>query len=102
MTNVFTPMDQIDGINYWFLSVLTSFDLQHDDDKGMNEGLKFVVIFAYMRTGSTFLGKMFGSNPNVFFTFEPIGPLYFSMFGTRWSIRSDINYFKNGSKRFVD
>ena len=41
-----------------------------------------VMIFAYHRSGSSFIGEMFNRNPEVFYLFEPVHPIQM-FFGTR-------------------
>ena len=64
---------------------------------------KRLVIFGYQRTGSTFTGKVFDTNPYVYTIFEPIDGIYGAMYGVRpgFSVPSDIYNFANGSQRYA-
>jgi len=64
---------------------------------------KSVIILTYQRSGSSFLGQMFNTNPFAFYMFEPLDALYSAMYGIRtgWSVPSDITSFGNGSQRSV-
>jgi len=64
---------------------------------------KAVMILAYQRSGSTFVGQMFNTNPSAFYMFEPLDALYSALYGTSqgWNVPSDITAFRNGSQRSV-
>lgn len=64
---------------------------------------KLLVIVAYQRSGSTFFGNLFNSNPEAFYIYEPLDSLYGSMYGTRqgWNVPTDITTYQNGSERVV-
>lgn len=64
---------------------------------------KSVILLAYQRTGSSFIGGMFNSNPdNAFYMFEPLDAIYCSLYGTTagWNVPSDITSYFNGSARY--
>jgi len=63
-----------------------------------------VIILTYQRSGSSFFGQMFNSNPSSFYMFEPLDALYSALYGTSpgWNVPSDITSFWNGSQRSVD
>ena len=56
---------------------------------------KIVLIVAYMRTGSTFLGGIFKQYPKLFYLFEPIRHIYETVKSNR-----GVEYI-NGAKRLV-
>ncbi|KAI0233406.1 hypothetical protein LSAT2_016335 [Lamellibrachia satsuma] len=62
-----------------------------------------VLVLAYQRSGSTFVGQVFNTDRRSFYVFEPLDGLYSSVYGTRpgWNIPSDISSFINGSERVV-
>ena len=62
---------------------------------------KSVIILTYQRSGSSFFGQMFNSNPNAFYMFEPLDSLYSALYGTfpGWNVPSDITNFWNGTER---
>ena len=62
---------------------------------------KYVVILAYQRCGSSFVGEVFNLNPNAFYAFEPLDSLYSAMYGTTpgWNVPSDITNDKDGTVR---
>jgi len=62
---------------------------------------KSVIILAYQRSGSSFFGQMFNTNPSTFFMFEPLDALYSATYGTSagWNVPTDITAFRNGSQR---
>ena len=65
---------------------------------------KLVLILSYQRTGSSFLGDvLFSSNPDVFYVYEPLDPLYSAMFGVSqgWTVPSDITTHLDGSLRYM-
>jgi hypothetical protein len=60
-----------------------------------------VVILTYQRSGSTFFGQFFNSNPRSFYVFEPLDSLYMSLYGTGqgWNVPTDITNYWNGTAR---
>ena len=64
---------------------------------------KMIVILGYQRTGSTFTGKIFDMNPDVFTVFEPIDGIYGAMYGARpgFAVPSDIANHWDGTERWV-
>lgn len=64
---------------------------------------KSVIILTYQRSGSSFFGQMFNTNPSAFYMFEPLDALYSALYGTSpgWNVPSDITSFWNGSQRSV-
>ncbi len=62
---------------------------------------KLVILLAYQRTGSTFLGNLFQLNPESFYLFEPLDGLYAELYGIPmgWTVPSDISHYANGTKR---
>ena len=68
----------------------------------MTSAVKSIIILAYQRSGSTFLGSLFNADPRVFYVFEPLDALYSHLFGTSpgWNVPSDIVTSSNGSIRY--
>ena len=64
---------------------------------------RMVIILAYQRSGSTFLGaSLFNDNPNAYYVYEPLDALYTSMYGVSpgWTVPSEItSYRENGTLR---
>ena len=62
-----------------------------------------VLIIAYQRTGSSFLGELYNQHPDAFYWFEPVDGMYASMYGTThgWVIPTDIYSLENGTKRYI-
>ena len=63
----------------------------------------YLLILAYQRTGSSFLGELLNQNPDAFYSYEPLDGLYTAMYGTRngWAVPDDISHHRNGSTRSV-
>jgi len=55
----------------------------------------------YQRCGSSFFGEVFNMNPDAFYAYEPLDPLYTALYGTTpaWNIPSDIINNVDGSVR---
>ena len=61
-----------------------------------------VLLFTYMRGGSSFLGQMFDKNPDAMYLFEPLDGAYSSMYGVPLLVPSlDLTHHVNGTKRFL-
>ena len=61
---------------------------------------KHVLLMAYMRGGSSFLGQMFVNNPEAFFWFEIVDPMYGAMMGLRiYNNAYEVTHLRNGTKR---
>ena len=60
-----------------------------------------VIILAYQRTGSSFLGELFNQNPDAFYWFEPLEGAYSAMYGSKfgYSVPSDIFSNEDGTNR---
>ena len=60
-----------------------------------------MLVVAYQRTGSSFLGELFNHNPDVFYWFEPVDGMYSALYGTDhgMTIPMDIYYNTEGRKR---
>ncbi len=71
--------------------------LDNEKEENLKE-VKRVLLLAYLRGGSTFLGKLFASNPDAFYWFEIIQPIYQSLYGIM-RIPYEILYDKKGNKR---
>ena len=64
---------------------------------------KRVLLMAYMRGGSSFLGQMFATNPEAIFWFELVDPMYGAMMGLRiYNNAYEVTHFRNGTRRLVD
>ncbi|KAK2168889.1 hypothetical protein LSH36_13g02129 [Paralvinella palmiformis] len=64
---------------------------------------KKVIILTYQRCGSSFFGQLFNTNPDVFYTYEPLDSLYSALYGIKegWNVPSDITTYWNGSERII-
>ena len=62
---------------------------------------KMVLLLAYQRVGSTFIGEMFNKNPNVAYVYEPLDATYMHMYGTKegWAVPVDLHFHWNGTYR---
>ena len=62
-----------------------------------------VLILAYQRTGSSFLGELYNQHDATFYWYEPIDGIYASLYGTKhgWTVPSDIYTNKDGSQRYT-
>ena len=61
---------------------------------------KRVLLMAYMRGGSSFLGQMFVTNPEAIFWFELVDPMYGAMMGLRiYNNAYEVTHFRNGTRR---
>ena len=61
---------------------------------------KRVLLMAYMRGGSSFLGQMFATNPEAIFWFELVDPMYGAMMGLRiYNNAYEVTHFRNGTRR---
>ena len=59
-----------------------------------------ILLYTFMRSGSTLLGDIFASDPDVYYFYEPLDPVYSAMYGpTKDWLALDIAKFQNGSKR---
>ncbi len=63
-----------------------------------NRIMKKVLLLAYLRGGSTFLGELFASNPDAFYWFEIVQPMYQAFFGMM-RIPYEILYNTMGKQR---
>lgn len=73
---------------------------EEDRDVARNETM--ILMLSYQRTGSTFMADvMFNINPDAFFAYEPLDPLYAAMFGVDQgrTVPDDITTFPDGSLR---
>ena len=66
-----------------------------------SKGPKKLLILSYQRSGSSFTGSLFNSDPEVFYWFEPMDGLYTAMYGTAggWNVPTDIFTFENDTAR---
>ena len=64
---------------------------------------KKILLFTYMRGGSTFLGSLFEKNPNAIYWYEALGPLYKQFLQTREFSDNEVWFDTNNgfSLRFV-
>ncbi len=60
--------------------------------------VKKVLLLAYLKGGSTFLGRLFASNPDAFYWFEIVQPMYLAMMGLM-AIPYEELYTLDGTKR---
>ena len=67
-----------------------------------NTGDVKVLLFTYMRSGSTFFGDFFNKNPNVAYWFEPLNGFYKDFYlAGEGTFPLDIVYHTNGTKRYA-
>ena len=70
-----------------------------------NSPHKKVLLYCYMRGGSTFFSQHFINREDILFWYEPLGPLYNWLYGTQpWVLPQDVYWAKNQSaflKRYV-
>lgn len=61
---------------------------------------KKVLLYTYMRSGSSFLGEIFNRNPDVFYIFEPYQGFYNAFYGNPFGWKPlDVLFYGNGSMR---
>ncbi len=66
------------------------------------EDKKKVLLFAYMKGGSTFMGQLFNQYSHSMYYYEPIAGLYSALYGSPdWTFPLEILFNSNGSFRFV-
>ena len=60
-----------------------------------------LLILSYQRSGSSFIGDIFGKNDDVIYIYEPLDGLYVHLYGSKqgWNVPSDITNYPNGSPR---
>ena len=65
---------------------------------------RFLIILANPRTGSSFTGTLFTTNPETFYIFEPVDAVYAAMYGVddAWTVATDIVSFSNGTQRLTN
>ena len=80
---------------------LTHIVLSSGELKKMDEGVTWVFLLSYQRTGSSFIGRIFKDPERSFYIYEPLDPLYAAMYGVSdsWTVPSDIFNNKDGSLR---
>ncbi|XP_064613055.1 carbohydrate sulfotransferase 1-like [Liolophura sinensis] len=71
------------GAALWVLACISSYHLRRNQfllfsekDESSYGGARMVLILAYMRGGSSFTGKLFDSNKEAFYVFEPLYHIY--------------------------
>ena len=75
-------------------------NIQNQTTSTKKNDQKHVLLLGYMRGGSSFLGQMFLSNPDVFYWFEILDPMYGAMMGLKlYSNALEITHNENGSRR---
>ena len=59
-----------------------------------------IILFAYMRTGSTLTSQIFSRDLNTFYLFEPVMGIYSYLYGINHvTIPTNLLYYRNGTKR---
>lgn len=71
---------------------------------GHSRDSKAVILFSYMRSGSSFVGNaLFNMDPNAYYAFEPLASLYGGMYGLDMFsvVDTDLIFWANGTIRYV-
>ena len=59
-----------------------------------------MLLFAYMKGGSTFVGELFNQYPNSVYFYEPVAGFYSALYGTPdWAFPLEVFFNTNGSLR---
>ena len=59
-----------------------------------------IILYTYMRSGSSFTGELFARDKDTFYLFEPVGGMYSELYGTLAGMFPlDILYYSDGTKR---
>ena len=59
-----------------------------------------IILYTYLRSGSSFTGEMFARDKNTFYLFEPVDEMYNELYGTHAGMFPlDILYYSGGTKR---
>ena len=59
-----------------------------------------VILYTYMRSGSSFTGELFARDKDTFYLFEPVDGMYNDLYGTYAGMFPlDIFYYSDGTKR---
>ena len=56
-----------------------------------------VLLLAYQRVGSSFIGSIFDQNPDMLYIYEPLDAVYTHLYGTAegWAVPMDIHFHFN-------
>ena len=77
----------------------TSFNITSTKQETVNSVTK-VILYTYMRSGSTVTGELFARDTDTFYLFEPVDGMYSDLYGVRSGMYPlDIFYYNDGSKR---
>ena len=64
-------------------------------------GTKRVILFAYMKGGSTFLGQLFNQNEAATYWYEPIAAMYSALYGSPdWAFPQEVLFTKEAKFRY--
>ena len=59
-----------------------------------------IILYTYMRSGSSFTGELFARDKDTFYLFEPVDGMYSELYGTHAGMFPlDILYYSDGTKR---
>ncbi len=89
------PLSTIKPLTTTFPHALNRLNSKMDED---DVKVKKVLLLAYLKGGSTFLGRLFASNPDAFYWFEIVQPMYLAMMGLM-AIPYEELYTVDGAKR---
>ena len=66
--------------------------------------VKFVLLVAQQRVGSTFIGGIFDQNPDAMYVYEPLDGVYSHLYGTSkgWAVPLDLHYHWNHTFRWEE
>ena len=77
----------------------TNFNITSTKQETINSVTK-VILYTYMRSGSTLTGELFAQDTDTFYLFEPVDGMYSDLYGVRSGMYPlDIFYYNDGSKR---
>ena len=65
----------------------------------MHDNIK-VILYTYMRSGSTLTGELFNQDEDTFYLFEPVDGMYSYLYGMYTGMFPlDLYYYTDGTKR---
>ena len=64
--------------------------------------VNMVLLLAYQRVGSSFIGSIFDQNPDMLYIYEPLDAAYTRLYGTKtgWAVPMDIHFHWDRTYRY--
>ena len=97
MTNSFTKVCE-QSLDFYFQTTETG---PSNKSTGNTSDEKIILLLAYQRVGSTFIGSIFDQNPDMLYIYEPLDGVYTHLYGIEpgWAVPMDIHFHWNGTYR---